>query len=92
MQGVDQGVQSIVLRLPIYVYNESSFVSFMVNVHVEAAKKNGFVSYIGTGDCIFFNLLDSASAESHNIHYTCMLFIVSFGEIQSQPSNEMLSG
>lgn len=48
-QGVEKGIQVIVLRLPVFVYEESSYVSYTVNVYVEAAKKRSTVSYIGSG-------------------------------------------
>ena len=50
MQGIDQGVKVFLLRLPIYVYDSSAFVSFMLNVQVEVAKKQGRVSYISSGE------------------------------------------
>ena len=49
LQGLEQDIQVFVLRLPIYVYDESSFISFMANLQVEAAKKMQTASYIGSG-------------------------------------------
>ena len=49
LQGLEKDIQVFVLRLPIYVYNESPFISFMANVQVEAAKKMQIASYIGSG-------------------------------------------
>ena len=49
MQGLEQKIRVFVLRLPIYVYDESPFNSFMSNAQVEAAKKAKSASYIDSG-------------------------------------------
>lgn len=49
-QGAQQGVRVAVMRLPIYVYDDSVWCSFMADVQVQAAKKAGAASYINSGE------------------------------------------
>lgn len=50
LQGVEKGVRAMVLRLPLYVYDESFFGSYFVSVQVQAAKQAQAASYVGSGD------------------------------------------
>ncbi|KAK9813222.1 hypothetical protein WJX72_010964 [[Myrmecia] bisecta] len=49
LKGVEQGVRAIVLRLPLYVYDESFFCSGFVSIQVQAAQQARAASYIGSG-------------------------------------------
>ena len=49
VQGAQQGVRVAVMRLPIYVYEDSVWCSFMADIQVQAAKKAGAASYINSG-------------------------------------------
>ena len=49
MQGLEKNIRVFAIRLPIYVYDESPFISFMAHLQVEAAKKSESASYIGSG-------------------------------------------
>ncbi len=50
LQGLEQGVNVMIIRLPFYCYEDSSWCSFMANVQIQAAKRARIASYIGRGE------------------------------------------
>ncbi|KAK9818808.1 hypothetical protein WJX74_003099 [Apatococcus lobatus] len=50
VDGVENGVKVMVMRLPIYVYDNSFFCSFMLDVQTQAAQRSGATTYIGSGE------------------------------------------